>query len=159
MVETKNAHRGLHAEQGALSGEHPGRSRNPVIKVLDIAWLEFEKPDLTRAEAFARAFGFATVLRTDSELQLRGADPGAPCVLIRRGATTRFRGIAFTAQDEDDLLRLEKATGARTHALPDGIGGGGVDLGDPSGIPLHVVGGTPPPAGVGPQTPPPLQLW
>ena len=139
---TKTAHQDLHSEHGPKKGEHPGRSRNPVIKVHDIAWLEFEKPDLTRAEAFARAFGFATVLRTDSELQLRGADPGAPCVLIRRGATTRFRGIAFTAQDEDDLLRLEKATGARTHALPDGIGGVAVDLVDPSGIPVHVVAGT-----------------
>src|SRR6476661_2721833 len=136
---TKTAHQDLHSEHGARKGEHPGRSRNPVIKVHDIAWLEFEKPDLTRAEAFARAFGFTTVFRTGSELQLRGADPGAPCVLIRRGVTTRFRGIAFTAQDEDDLLRLEKATGARTHPLPDGIGGLAVDLVDPSGIPVHVV--------------------
>src|SRR5271168_4918672 len=71
---TKTAHQDLHSEHGPKKGEHPGRSRNPVIKVHDIAWLEFEKPDLTRAEAFARAFGFATVLRTDSELQLRGAD-------------------------------------------------------------------------------------
>jgi hypothetical protein len=139
---TKTAHQDLHSEHGARKGEHPGRSRNPVIKVHDIAWLEFEKPDLTQAEAFARAFGFTTVFRTGSELQLRGSEPGAPCVLIRLGATTRFRGIAFTAQDEDDLLRLEKATGARTHALPDSIGGLAVDLVDPSGIPVHIVAGT-----------------
>ena len=47
---TKTAHQDLHSEHGARKGEHPGRSRNPVIKVHDIAWLEFEKPDLTRAE-------------------------------------------------------------------------------------------------------------
>jgi hypothetical protein len=139
---TKTAHQDLHSEHGARKGEHPGRSRNPVIKVHDIAWLEFEKPDLTQAEAFASAFGFTTVFRTGSELQLRGTDPGAPCVLIRRGATTPFRGIAFTAQDEADLLRLEKATGARTRALPDTIGGMAIDLVDPSGIPVHVVAGT-----------------
>ena len=51
-------HQDLHSEQGALRGEHPGRSRNPVIKVADLAWLEFEKPDLDRAEVFARDFGF-----------------------------------------------------------------------------------------------------
>ena len=51
------AHNGLHSEQGALRGEHPGRSANPVIKVQDVGWLEFEKPDLARAEAFAAAFG------------------------------------------------------------------------------------------------------
>jgi Glyoxalase/Bleomycin resistance protein/Dioxygenase superfamily len=139
---TKTAHQDLHSEHGARKGEHPGRSRNPVIKVQDIAWLEFEKPDLSRAEAFARAFGFATVLRTDSELQLRGTGPGAPCVIIRRGATTRFRGMAFTAQDEADLLRLANATGAQALPLHDTIGGLSVDLVDPSGIPVHVVAGT-----------------
>jgi Glyoxalase/Bleomycin resistance protein/Dioxygenase superfamily len=139
---TKTAHQDLHGEHGARKGEHPGRSRNPVIKVHDIAWLEFEKPDLTRAEAFAHAFGFATVLRTDSELQLRGTDAGAPCVIIRRGATTRFRGMAFAAHDEADLLRLANATGARTRPLPEAIGGLSVDLMDPGGIPVHVVAGT-----------------
>jgi len=139
---TKTPHQDLHSEHGAKKGEHPGRSRNPVIKVHDIAWLEFEKPDLVRAEAFAHAFGFATVLRTGSELQLRGTDPAAPCVLIRRGATTRFRGMAFTAHDESDLLRLEKATGARTRALPEAIGGRAIELVDPSGIQVRVVTGT-----------------
>ena len=139
---TKTAHQDLHSEHGARKGEHPGRSRNPVIKVHDIAWLEFEKPDLSRAEAFAHAFGFATVLRTDSELQLRGTDAAAPCVIIRRGPTTRFRGMAFTAQDEADLLRLANATGAQVLPLPDTIGGLGVDLVDPSGLPVHVVAGT-----------------
>jgi hypothetical protein len=139
---TKTAHQDLHSEHGGKKGEHPGRSRNPVIKVHDIAWLEFEKPDLTQAEAFAHAFGFTTVLRTGNELQLRGTDAGAPCVLIRRGATTRFRGMAFTAQDEADLLRLAKATGTQTHPLPEAIGGLTIDLVDPSGIPVHVVAGT-----------------
>jgi hypothetical protein len=50
-----DVHKGMHSEQGAHRDEHPA-PRNPVIKVADIAWLEFEKPDLTRAEAFARAF-------------------------------------------------------------------------------------------------------
>src|SRR5580693_3204548 len=76
----RDVHKDLHSEQGALSGEQPGRSRNPVIKVVDIAWLEFEKPDLTRAEAFARAFGFQTAHHGPDELQLRGTRSGGPCV-------------------------------------------------------------------------------
>jgi catechol 2,3-dioxygenase-like lactoylglutathione lyase family enzyme len=142
MKDLVGTHNDLHSEQGARKGEHPGRSRNPVIKVADIAWLEFEKPDLARAAAFANAFGFATALRTDSELQLRGTDPGAPCVIIRRGSRTRFLGAAFKAQDEADLLRLAKATGTRTRPLPETIGGLTVDLVDPSGVPVHVVAGT-----------------
>jgi hypothetical protein len=58
------AHNDLHSAQGARKGEHRGRSPDPIIKVHDIAWLEFEKPDLTRTEAFSHAFGFSTAHRT-----------------------------------------------------------------------------------------------
>jgi catechol 2,3-dioxygenase-like lactoylglutathione lyase family enzyme len=142
MNKLVGAHNDLHSEQGARRGEHPGRSPNPVIKVHDIAWLEFEKPDLDRAEAFAHAFGFATALRTDDELHLRGTDAGGSCVHIHRGSRTRFLGAAFTAHDEADLLRLAEATGAHIRPLPETIGGLTVDLVDPSGVPVHVVTGT-----------------
>ncbi|MBP1820659.1 VOC family protein [Mycobacterium sp. OAE908] len=141
MNDLFGAHNELHSEQGARKGEHAGRSADPVIKVADIAWLEFEKPDLVRAEAFAHAFGFATALRTQNELLLRGSDAGAPCVIVRRGAGTRFLGAAYRAQDETDLLRLGDATGTRPKPLPDFIGGLTVDLIDPSGVPVHVVAG------------------
>jgi len=94
MDLTNNTHRDLHSEHGALRGEHPGRSRNPVIKVADLAWLEFEKPDLTRAEAFARAFGFQTAHHGADELHLRGTQAGGPCVILRRGPRTRFAAVA-----------------------------------------------------------------
>ena len=135
------AHNELHSEQGALRDERHGRSPNPVIKVADIAWLEFEKPDLVRAEAFANAFGFTTVLRTADEIQLRGSDAGAPCVRLRRGVRSRFVGTAFKAADEVDVLRLADVTGVPTKALPESLGGVSVDLVDPSGIPVRVVAG------------------
>jgi hypothetical protein len=137
----RDVHKDLHSEQGALSGEQPGRSRNPVIKVVDIAWLEFEKPDLTRAEAFARAFGFQTAQRGPDELQLRGTDAGGPCVIVRRGQRTRFTGVAFRASDEVDVLRLADKLGVTARPLPETIGGLSVDLVDPSGMPVHVVAG------------------
>jgi catechol 2,3-dioxygenase-like lactoylglutathione lyase family enzyme len=136
------AHNDLHSDQGARRGEHPGRSANPTIKVHDIAWLEFEKPDLLRAEAFAQAFGFSTVLRTADELHLRGSDAGSPCVLIRRGARSRFVGPAFAARDQSDVLHLAEATGTRVRTLPDQLGGVAVDLVDPSGLAVRVVAGT-----------------
>ena len=141
-INTRETHTGLHSERGAHRGEHTGRSRNPVIKVRDIAWLEFEKPDLMRTEAFARAFGFHTVLSSPTELQLRGTEPGAPCVIVRRGTRSRFAGVAFAADDEIDVLRLADAASAPTRALPESIGGLSVDLVDPSGVPVRVVAGT-----------------
>jgi catechol 2,3-dioxygenase-like lactoylglutathione lyase family enzyme len=142
MSDTIGAHNDLHSEQGARSGEHPGRACNPTIKVRDIAWLEFEKRDLMRAEAFAQAFGFSTVARTEQELQLRGTDAGAPCLLVRRGARTRFAGIAFAAQEPADVQALADATGSATQELPESIGGIAVALTDPSGVPVRVIAGT-----------------
>ncbi|WP_406079233.1 VOC family protein [Micromonospora sp. NBC_00858] len=142
MIKRHDPHTGLHSEQGALPGEHPGRARNPLIKVHDLAWLEFEKPDLERAELFARAFGFTTSLRTADELHLRGTDPGSPCVLIRRGRRSRFIGPAFRAAEPEDVLRLADATGTAIAPLPESLGGVTVDLVDPSGARVRVVAGT-----------------
>ena len=135
------SHSDLHSEQGAVRGDHPGRAANPVIKIRDIAWLEFDKPDLVRAEAFARAFGFQTSSRGPDELHLRGTDSGAPCVLLRRGDRSRFTGIAFRAADEADVRRLAAKTGSTVQPLPEDVGGPEVRLVDPSGIPVRVVAG------------------
>jgi hypothetical protein len=136
-----DAHHDLHSEQGARPGDHAGRSRNPLIKVADLAWLEFEKPDLTRCEAFARAFGFQTAYRGPGEIALRGTDAGAPCVIVRRGQRSRFTGVAFRACDEVDVLRLADKSGVTAHPLPEAIGGMSVDLQDPTGTPVRVVAG------------------
>ncbi|MEV0170170.1 VOC family protein [Streptomyces sp. NPDC050803] len=139
---TVGTHNDLHSDRGALPGEHPGRAANPVIKVHDLAWLEFAKPDLHRAAAFARAFGFVTSYRDGRELHLRGTQSGAPCVIVRKGRTSRFLGPAFRAADTRDLLRLADATGTRVRPLPPILGGSAVDLRDPGGLRVRIVADT-----------------
>src|ERR1700740_832067 len=134
MIQAKDAPRNMHSWQAALSGEHPGRSRNPVIKIADIAWLEFEKADLTRTEAFARAFGFQALRHRPVEVQLRGPHAGARCVIVRRGQRTRFTGAAFRACDEADVLRLADKAGAPAPPLPETIGGPGGAPRPPPGL-------------------------
>lgn len=153
MSEVVGAHNALHSEQGPRPGEQPGRSRNPLIKVTGLAWLEFDKPDLARAESFAHAFGFRTAGKDATELQLRGSDAEPPCVIIRRGAASRFRGFALRACDEADLHRLAAKTGSPTVPLPESIGGHAVNLVDPSGIPVKVVAGNHVPAQAAAQRP------
>lgn len=139
-----DTHSGLHSDQGGLPGEHPGRARNPVIKVRDIAWLEFQKPDLRAAERFAHAFGFVTAAKAPGELHLRGVLPGAPCVIVREGTDlrSRFLGPTFHAADAADLVRLADATGATVRPLPESLGGLGVEVVDPSGLTVRVVADT-----------------
>jgi catechol 2,3-dioxygenase-like lactoylglutathione lyase family enzyme len=137
----KTAHEDLHSEHGAVRGDRPHLAKNPVIKVQDLAWLEFEKPDLDAAERFAHDFGFVTAARTPDALYLRGALAGTQCVVIRQGAKSRFVGPAFKAVDVADVRKLAGATNAAAYELRQPGGGVGVDLIDPSGVPLRVVAG------------------
>jgi catechol 2,3-dioxygenase-like lactoylglutathione lyase family enzyme len=158
MTKQTDAHSDLHSEHGALAGEHPGRAANPIVKVHDLAWLEFEKPDLERTEGFAHAFGFTTAHRTAGELRLRGSDPGAPCVLVRKAARSRFVGPAFRAAESSDLARLARATGSKPARLPESLGGLAVSLLDPNGMPVRVVADTHELAGLPAPAPLPFNL-
>ena len=142
MTSHPGTHSDLHTDQGALRAEHPGRAKNPVIKVRDLAWLEFIKPDLGASERFAHAFGFSTVSRTRDELQLRGTDAGAPCLIVRPGPRSRYVGAAFHAEDSTDVVRLAEVTGHKAGKLPESLGGLTVDLTDPSGVAVRVVSDT-----------------
>ena len=137
---SEDPHRSLHSQTGARPGEHPGRSGNPLVKVAGLAWLEFEKPDLDRAERFGTDFGFTVVDRTPQALVLRGRQAGSACLVVRRGARPRFVGPAFTAAARDDLDRLARGTGGTVTAQR---GGHAVLLRDPSGFPVRVVHGVP----------------
>jgi catechol 2,3-dioxygenase-like lactoylglutathione lyase family enzyme len=136
----QDPHRSLHSETGALQGEHPGRSKNPLVKVAGLAWLEFEKPDLDRAERFLTDFGFTVADRTPDTLLLRGRWASTACLVVRRGPRTRFIGPAFQAAAREDLDRLARDTGGAVMAH---WGGHVVQLRDPSGFPVRVTYGVP----------------
>jgi catechol 2,3-dioxygenase-like lactoylglutathione lyase family enzyme len=137
----KTAHEDLHSDEGGLRGERPGRAKQPIAKVADLAWLEFCKPDLDRAERFAHDFGLATVERTSDALYLRGSLAGTFAVVIRKGPQSRFVGPVFKAADAGDLNRLARATGELPFALQQPGGGNAVELRDPNGMPVRVVHG------------------
>ena len=136
----RDPHRSLHSETGARPGEHPGRSGNPLVKVAGLAWLEFEKPDLDRAERFYADFGFTVADRTPETLLLRGRWAAAACLVVRRGSRPRFVGPAFQASARDDLDRLARGSAGTVTAHR---GGRGVLLRDPSGYPVRVIHGVP----------------
>ena len=138
--KAQDPHRALHSEDGARRGEHPGRSRDPLVKVAGLAWLEFEKPDLARAERFLADFGFTVCDRSPDTLVLRGRRSAAPCLVVRRGPRPRFIGSAFQAAARGDLDRLAASTAGPVTGY---LGGHAVALTDPSGIPVRVSYGAP----------------
>ena len=140
QTQVQDPHRSIHSEAGTRPGEHPGRSGNPLVKAAGLAWLEFEKPDLDRAERFYADFGFTVADRTPETLLLRGRWAAAACLVVRRGPHARFVGPAFQAAARDDLDRLARGTGGTVTAH---WGGHTVLLRDPSGYPVRVVHGVP----------------
>src|SRR6201986_5636271 len=106
----------LRSEAGGRPGEHPGRSKNPLVKVTGLAWLEFEKPDLDRAGRFGIDFGFTVADRTPETLVLRGRQAAAACLVVRRGPRARFVAPAFAAAAREDLDRLARGTGETVSA-------------------------------------------
>jgi catechol 2,3-dioxygenase-like lactoylglutathione lyase family enzyme len=151
----RDPHRSLHSETGARPGEHPGRSGNPLVKAAGLAWLEFEKPDLDRAERFYTDFGFTVADRTPETLLLRGRWAGTGCLVVRRGPRSRFVGPAFAAAGRKDLDRLARGTGGMVTAHG---GGHTVLLRDPSGIPVRVIHGVPELAALPERAPLPLNF-
>src|ERR1700730_14133666 len=117
MDDVKTAHAELHSELGAERGDRPGRAKNPVVKVEDLAWLEFEKPDLDAAERFAHAFGVVTAARTADTVYLRGPRSGTQDVAIGERSTSRFVGPAFKAADRADVQKLATANNASVREL------------------------------------------
>jgi fatty-acyl-CoA synthase len=88
VVDHHDPHAGLHSERGALAGEHPGRAANPVTKVHDVAWLEFEEPDLRRTPLWPRYAEPADLAAIEAvPLADRGL-PESTYALLRQAAAT-----------------------------------------------------------------------
>lgn len=139
--ESLTEHSGLHSDEGARSREHPGRAANPTIKATGLAWLEFDKPDLDRAQMFARDFGLVVHHRDDDSLYLRGHRAGTPCMVIRKAPQARFRGLAFQAADPGDLQRFADEHGTTVRTARDVVGGSVVTVRDPNGVEVSVAHG------------------
>ena len=125
-------------QRAGRRAEHPGRSRNPLIKVRDLAWLEFEETRPGPRRSLRAGVRLHHRAAHAHELHLRGTDAGSTCVIVRRGTHSRFVGPAFAAQERPTSSGSPARPGT-TRTLPEAIGGVAVELTDPSGIPVRVV--------------------
>jgi catechol 2,3-dioxygenase-like lactoylglutathione lyase family enzyme len=113
-----------------------------LAKAASLAFLMFEKPDLTATEEFLADFGMRRVARNADLLMMRGSG-SAPCIyLARRGPRSRYVGAAFTVADRATLDVLVAEAGAVRLAEAEIPGGGaGVELVDPAGNRVWLVTG------------------
>ena len=113
-------------------------------KASDIAWGRLRSPDLDVAEEFLTRFGLHRTERTANALYMRGTDPNHHIHVTEKG-DSKFVGIAYYVNDEDDLKKLAKAPGASGVENIDEPGGGKrVRLTEPNGYQIEVVAGIAP---------------
>jgi catechol 2,3-dioxygenase-like lactoylglutathione lyase family enzyme len=113
----------------------------PVIKVADLAYGRLQSPSLDQAEEFLTDFGMVRAERTPNALYMRGTD--APHHLhVTHLGPSKFVGLAFLAENEEDLTKLSKVQGASGIEHIDEPGGGKrVRLADPHGYQMEVIWG------------------
>ena len=115
------------------------RASNPVVKVYDLAIIEFAGPQQDKAWQFFADFGLQGSRAQDGSL-LFSAEAGAEvCVIYRPAARAEFIGPTFAVRSEEDLEKLVERAGASKPAPLDLPGQPtGVVLTDPSGVQVKV---------------------
>jgi len=112
-----------------------------MIKVKDIAYVRFGAPDLDAMQRFLEDFGLVVATREEQRLFARGTDP-EPYVHVSELGEPGFRGVAFAAASEADLLAAAGLEGASAVEKLDAPGGGRVvRFSDPDGNRVEVVHG------------------
>jgi catechol 2,3-dioxygenase-like lactoylglutathione lyase family enzyme len=115
-----------------------------MIKVQDIAYVRFAAPDLEAMQRFAADFGLVLTARENDTLYHRGSDP-SPYLHVTELGDAGFRGVAFEAASEDDLIAASKLEGASPVEKIEAPGGGQrVRFTDPDGYQVEVVHGRDP---------------
>ncbi|TXD57313.1 glyoxalase [Ralstonia sp. TCR112] len=128
-----------------LTTAQPARHPRPTTKAIELAYLIFERPDLTKAEQFLTDFGLHTVARDGERLFMRGTSAAPFCYVVHKADTDRFVGFGLRVADSKDLEALARVPGA-PGVEPITAPGGGlcVRLRDPSGFRVDAVWGQAP---------------
>ena len=111
-----------------------------TVRVTDVAFVRFEAPDLDVMESFLTDFGLQRSARDDQALYMRGTDDEGFVHVTHLGATARFVGLAFAAENLTDLEELARHDGFTPIRDLAGPGGGKVvQTVDPNGFQIEVV--------------------
>ena len=141
MSMTGGRHSETAQRAGRLPGEHPGRSRNPVIKVARHRLAGVREARSGARRGVRPRLRIQTALRGPDEVQLRGTDAGAPCVHPASRRRSRFVGWRSGPRRGRRAAAGRCRPARRRGRCPRPSAASAVGLVDPSGIPVRVVAG------------------
>ena len=129
---------GVHPDSG-VAFVPVERATDPIVRVHDLAMIEFAGPDTDRAWKFFSDFGLKGFRDGDGNLQF-SAEAGAPvCLVYRPAKQAVFIGPTFAVRSHEELDALHQQAGATAPApLPLPGAPTGVTLSDPNGVAVKV---------------------
>ena len=118
----------------------------PIVRVVDLAFVRYRTDNLDAMERFLVAFGMQPVQRSTERLFMRGTASGHYIYMTELADQPGFIGPAFAVASEQDLHHLsERLSGASDVQLLDGPGAGKhVTAIDPDGYQVEFVHGIEP---------------
>lgn len=120
------------------------RHPRPLVRVRDLAYVLFERPDLQKQRAFLEDFGMQLAGAENGTQYFRGHGTSPWFYAASEGAKPRFLGAGFTVAAETDLAAVAARHGKSEETL-DGPGGGRrVRVTDPNGYIVDYVWGREP---------------
>lgn len=128
-------------EPDALSkvGSHPIERPEPLVKVRELAYLMWEKPNLDRAAAFMTDFGLQTVQHSSPDLYMRGTGSAPWFYHARTGRQSKYLGAGFIVDDIEDLKKMAKQTDSPIEQIDAPGGGSRLRLEDPDGFQVDLI--------------------
>ena len=112
-----------------------------MTRIVDIAFVRYQAPDLERMETFLVDFGLHRAARTADALYMRAAGTAHHCHITHQGDTSATIGFGLRAGSAADLQALSEKSGQPVEANPEPGGGQRVRLIDPSGFVVDVIHG------------------
>lgn len=131
----------LDNERAPLGSIAVERAQTPIIKADDIAYLIFEKPDLSLQQSFLEDFGFKLAHKQDQILYMKGFGESSYFYVARQGKKSRYIGSAYSVRTFAELEILAAATNSQIVPVEGPGGGKKVCLSDPNGFVVEVVHG------------------
>ena len=118
---------------------------NKQIKLVKLAHMRYQHPDLDRITTFLKDFGMHIVKRTDDEAWYRGYGSD-PYVYYARKGEQKYLGGTFLVESLEELEKASRLPNAgKIEEINEGPGGGKLlGLVDPEGFPLNLMYGQQP---------------
>ncbi|KAJ5333459.1 uncharacterized protein N7506_007242, partial [Penicillium brevicompactum] len=133
--------------------ERCGIETNSQIRLVKLAHMRYQHPDLQEITVFLQDFGMKVASQTDDEIWYRGYGVD-PFVYYAKKGPKKFLGGAFEVESYQDLERASQLPTAGDIENVENAPGGGylLTLTDPEGFPINLIyGQTPASAGPYPE--------